>query len=114
MHFVGIAFTTSQSEIVNYRKSKPKEESQSQTSILEVKEAVKSSPPLSEVRESKSELIPIPNTPPILEKEKIIVPITPPTGPPKPQVKHAGNAGTTSYSNPLEYGTGRRNRCVRR
>ena len=65
--FVGIAFTTSQSEIVNYRKSKPKEESQSQTSILEVKEAVKSSPPLSEVRESKSELIPIPNTPPILE-----------------------------------------------
>ncbi|MBK6608875.1 MAG: M23 family metallopeptidase [Leptospiraceae bacterium] len=94
--FAGIAFTTSQSEIVNYRKSKPKEELQSQTSMVEAKESVKSSPPLSEVRESRNELIPIPNTPPIPEKEKIVIPMTPPTGPPKPQVKQ-----TTQFSRPF-------------
>ncbi len=90
----GVGFTNSQAEILNYRKSKPKEEMKPQVSMLEIKDAVKSAPTV-ETREHINELIPNPNTPPIPEREKIIVPMTPPTDPPKPQVKQ-----TTQFTRP--------------
>jgi murein DD-endopeptidase MepM/ murein hydrolase activator NlpD len=92
--FCGVAFTASQAEILNYRKSKPKEELQTQVSMVEVKEVVKSVPAI-ETREHINEFIPKPNSPPIPEKEKIIVPMTPPSDPPKPQVKQ-----TTQFTRP--------------
>jgi murein DD-endopeptidase MepM/ murein hydrolase activator NlpD len=92
----GIAFTTSQSEILNNRKVKPKPDIQPLiTSLLEETISPKTSPATIEERGTINEFIPKPNTPPIPEKEKLIVPMTPPTGPPKPQVKQ-----TTQFTRP--------------
>jgi murein DD-endopeptidase MepM/ murein hydrolase activator NlpD len=82
----GAAFTNSQAEILNYRKLKAKEEMQSQVSVVETKEVVKKSPS-PETPNYITESIPKPNIPSTLEKEKITIPLTPPSDPPRPQLK---------------------------
>ena len=81
----GFSFVSSQANILNYRKSKLKEEPSNSLAILESKEVTAPTLPMQYLTES----IPKPNTPPVPEKEKIIVPLNPSTDPLKPQIKQS-------------------------
>ncbi|MBK8397147.1 MAG: M23 family metallopeptidase [Leptospiraceae bacterium] len=87
----GASITQLQAEILNFRKLKLKEEKQStNVSIADIES--KKLTPLSFIPvtpEYKTDSIPKPNTPPVLEKEKIIIPLPSPSDPAKPQAKQS-------------------------
>lgn len=88
LFLAGVGITQLHSEILNYRKIKVQEEKPVAPNISD-KEIIKTNPFIPEVKQYTTDSIPKPNTPPILEKEKIIVPLTPPSDPARPQVKQS-------------------------
>ena len=80
LFLAGVGMTQLHSEILNYRKIKVQEEKPITPNTSD-REIIKAYPFISEVKQYTTDSIPKPNTPPIPEKEKIIVPLTPPNNP---------------------------------
>lgn len=85
--FVVITLSTVQADILNFRKSKQKDESSGSFSLESEKPIAMVTEMSYQPKQFTVDSIPKPNSKPLPESEKIIVPINPPTDSAKPQVK---------------------------